>query len=147
MNFLSYTIFHTEMNKSDKFLDVKLMVSCQFSCVYGCVLQLMPIMCKTAYVPTPLAMVPVKIQSWSESVSCLVVSDCVILWTVAHQAPLSMGFFRQEYWSWLPFSCSEDLPDPGIEPTLARVFVASGPSRKLNHMPSQLFKQFYVKNC
>ena len=37
--------------------------------------------------------------------------------TVAHQAPLSMGFSRQEYWSGLPFPSSGDLPDPGIEPT------------------------------
>ena len=37
-------------------------------------------------------------------------------WTVAHQAPLSMGFSRQEYWSRLPFSSPGDLPDPGIEP-------------------------------
>ena len=36
-------------------------------------------------------------------------------WTVAHQAPQSMGFSRQEYWSGLPFP-SGDLPDPGIEP-------------------------------
>ena len=35
---------------------------------------------------------------------------------VAHQAPLSMGFFRQEYWSWLPFPPPGDLPNPGIEP-------------------------------
>ena len=37
------------------------------------------------------------------------------LWTV-HQAPLSMGFSRQEYWSELPFLSPGDLPDPGIEP-------------------------------
>ena len=37
--------------------------------------------------------------------------DCV-----ARQAPLSMGFSRQEYWSGLPFPSPEDLPDPGIEP-------------------------------
>ena len=36
-------------------------------------------------------------------------------WTVAHQAPLSMGFSRQEYWSGLPFPSPGDLPDPGIE--------------------------------
>ena len=36
--------------------------------------------------------------------------------TVARQAPLSMGFFRQEYWSGLPFPSPGDLPDPGIEP-------------------------------
>ena len=39
------------------------------------------------------------------------------LWTVAHQAPLSMGFFRQEYWDGLPFPSPGDLPNPGIEPT------------------------------
>ena len=38
------------------------------------------------------------------------------LWTVAYQASLSMGFFRQEYWSGLPFLSPGDLPDPGIEP-------------------------------
>ena len=37
-------------------------------------------------------------------------------WTVAHQAPPSMGFSRQEYWSELPFLSPGDLPDPGIEP-------------------------------
>ena len=37
-------------------------------------------------------------------------------WTVALQAPLSMGFPRQEYWSGLPFPSPGDLPDPGIEP-------------------------------
>ena len=39
------------------------------------------------------------------------------LWTVALQAPLSMGFSRQEYWSGLPCPPPGDLPDPGIEPT------------------------------
>ena len=37
-------------------------------------------------------------------------------WTVARQAPPSMGFSRQEYWSGLPFPCPGDLPNPGIEP-------------------------------
>ena len=36
--------------------------------------------------------------------------------TVAHQASLSMGFSRQEYWSGLPFSSTVDLPNPGIKP-------------------------------
>ena len=39
-----------------------------------------------------------------------------ILWTVALQAPLSMGFSRQEYWSGLPCPPPRDLPDPGMEP-------------------------------
>ena len=37
-------------------------------------------------------------------------------WTVAYQAPPSMGFSRQEYWNGLPFPSPEDLPNPGIEP-------------------------------
>ena len=37
-------------------------------------------------------------------------------WTAAYQAPPSMGFSRQEYWSGLPFPSPGDLPDPGIEP-------------------------------
>ena len=40
---------------------------------------------------------------------------CATLWTVAQQAPPSMGFSRQEYWSELPFPSSGDLPNPGIE--------------------------------
>ena len=36
-------------------------------------------------------------------------------WTVACQGPLSLEFFRQEYWSWLPFPSPEDLPNLGIE--------------------------------
>ena len=49
----------------------------------------------------------------------LVAKSCPPLatpWTVAHQAPLSMGFSRQEYWSGLPFPSPEDLPDPRIKP-------------------------------
>ena len=47
---------------------------------------------------------------------CQVVSDSVTPWTVAHQAPLSMEFPRQEYLSGLPFPSPGDLPDPGIKP-------------------------------
>ena len=50
------------------------------------------------------------------SVSHSVVSDSAIPRTVTHQAPLSMGFSRQEYWSELSFPSSEDLSDPVIEP-------------------------------
>ena len=45
--------------------------------------------------------------------SCLTLCD---LWTVVNQAPPSMGFSRQEYWSGLPLPSPGDLPDPGIEP-------------------------------
>ena len=51
---------------------------------------------------------------------CVCMLSCVWLfanpWTVALQAPLSMEFPRQEYWSSLPFPSPEDLPDPGFEP-------------------------------
>ena len=46
-------------------------------------------------------------------------------WTVAHQAPLSMGFSRQEHWSGLPFPPPGDLPDPGIQPTSSALQVDS----------------------
>ena len=39
------------------------------------------------------------------------------LWTIAHQAPLSMGFYRQEYWSGLSCLPAGDLPNPGIKPS------------------------------
>ena len=42
-------------------------------------------------------------------------------WTVAHQAPMSMGFSRQEYWSGLPCPPPGDLPNPGIEPASLRL--------------------------
>ena len=68
---------------------------------------------------------------WAEVSSCihslwvagggggLVAKSCLTLaipWTVARQAPLSMRFSRQEYWSGLPFSSPGDLPDPGVKP-------------------------------
>ena len=49
--------------------------------------------------------------------------NSVTSWTVASQAPLSMEFSRQEYWSGLPFSSPGDLPDPGIEPTSPALWV------------------------
>ena len=52
----------------------------------------------------------------------------VTLWTVAHQAPLSMGFSRQEYWSGLPFPPPGDLRNPGIEPRSPELQADSLPS-------------------
>ena len=48
------------------------------------------------------------------------------LGTVAHQAPLSMGFFRQEYWSGLLCPPPGDLPDPGVEPVSLMVPALAG---------------------
>ena len=58
-------------------------------------------------------------------------------WTVACQAPLSMGFPRQEYWSGLPFPSPGNLPNPGIQPESPAVQVDSLP---LSH----LGPNFYV---
>ena len=51
-----------------------------------------------------------------------------IPWTVAYQAPLSMEFSRQEYWSALPLPSPGDLPDPGIEPGSPALKAVSLPS-------------------
>ena len=61
--------------------------------------------------------------------SCSVMSDSATPWTVAYQASLSMGFFRQEYWSGLPFPSPGDLPDPGIKP--------KSPALKADALPSE----------
>ena len=54
--------------------------------------------------------------------SHLVMSDSfVTLWTLAHKAPLSMKFSRQEYWSGLPFPPPGDLPNPEIEQSLLQI--------------------------
>ena len=61
-------------------------------------------------------------------VSRSVMSDSVTPWTIACQAPLSMEFPRQEYWSGLPFPSPGDLPDPGIEPGCPALQADSLPS-------------------
>ena len=74
-------------------------------------------------------------------VKVLVTQSCLTLcdpWTVASQAPLSMGFSRQEYWSELPFSSPGDLPNPGIEtwsPALQADSLQSEPPGKSTSLP------------
>ena len=63
-----------------------------------------------------------------ESVSHSVMSNFVTLWTVVCQAPLSMEFSRQEYWSGQPFPSPGDLPHPGIKPRSPAVQADSLPS-------------------
>ena len=58
------------------------------------------------------------------------------LWTVAHQAPLSMGFSNQEYWSGLPFPSAGDLPDPGIKPR--------SPALLADSLPTELWGKPYT---
>ena len=63
-------------------------------------------------------------------------------WTIAHQAPQSMKFSRQEYWSGLPCPASRDLPDPGIKPTslvspalVGGFFTTEPPGKAQNDFP------------
>ena len=63
------------------------------------------------------------------------------LWTVAYQAPSSMGFSRQEYWSGLPFPPPGDLHDPGIEPgspaLQADALISEPPGKPVVHANQQ----------
>ena len=73
--------------------------------------------------------------------SCLQLS--AIPWSVAHQAPLSMGFSRQEFWSRLPFLTPGDLPNPGTESALLLLLHPQADSLPLSHpeiiLPNCLF--------
>ena len=76
-----------------------------------------------------------KVKSESESES-EVAQSCPLFvtpWTVAYQAPPSVGFSRQEYWSGLPFPSLGDLVNPGMDsrsPALSgRLFTAEGPEK------------------
>ena len=71
---------------------------------------------------------------WPLPTRCLVTKSCLTLatpWTVACQAPLSVGFSKQEYWSGLPFPSPGDVPDPGIEP--------GSPALQANSLPTELW--------
>ena len=60
------------------------------------------------------------------------------LWVVAHQALLSMGLSRQEYWSGLSFPPPDDLPNPGIEPR--------SPALQVDSLSSKyLYSKYYLK--
>ena len=67
------------------------------------------------------------------------------LWTVALQAPLSIGFSRQEYWSELPFLPLGNLPDPGIEPVSPASPALQVDSLLLNHQGSPKNRWFLKK--
>ena len=77
--------------------------------------------------------------------NCSVVSESLTPWTAAHQAPLSMGFSRQEHWSGWPCPPPGDLPNPGIEPRsphcrqiLYRLSHQGGPERNISGSYSRI---------
>ena len=76
--------------------------------IYVCVYIYYICVCVCIYVYIYICIYIVKLLSHV----CLLVTP----WTVAHQAPPSMEFSRQEYWSGLPFPSPGDLPDPGVKP-------------------------------
>ena len=72
-------------------------------------------------------------------------SDTVVTpWTIVHEAPLSMGFSRQEYWSGLPFLSPGDIPNPGIKPVSPAFPALKVDSLPLSHMASETSsKEFF----
>ena len=77
-------------------------------------------------------------------------------WTVAHQAPPSMGFSKQEYWSGLPFPSPGDFPDPGIEPKspalqavscLSGGFFTDWATRKALHVVKSIYLSIHTHIC
>ena len=95
-----------------------------------------------SYKKSPLE--PAVIYLLSNNSGSLAAKSCLTLatpWTVACQAPLSMGFYRQEYCSGLPFPFPGDLPDPEIEPRSPALQAESLPTElhgKLYHLCSTL---------
>ena len=84
-------------------------------------MSLLAILWNSAFTWVCLSFSPLPFASLLSSIICEVkllshVRLFVTPWTVAHQAPPSLGFSRQEYWSGLPFPSPGDLPNPGIEP-------------------------------
>ena len=83
--------------------------------------------------------------------SYIILSDsCIPMDYIAHQAPLSERFSRQEYWSGLPFPPPGDLPDPGIEPASPVLQVDSlplshqGSPGALGKLPNSLCLNFLI---
>ena len=69
--------------------------------------------------------------------------------TVAHQAPLSMGSSKQEYWSGLPFTSPRDLPNPGVElgsdALQADSLLSELPGKLKNHLRNKLITRLYAR--
>ena len=76
----------------------------------------------------------------AQVLSCSVMSKTATPWTVSCQDPLSMGFFRQEYWSRLPFPPPGNLPNSGIKPASLESPALQADSLPLSHQGSPLFR-------
>ena len=80
--------------------------------------------------------------TYIQEIGGLVAKSCPTLatpWAVACQVPLSMEFFRHEYWSGLPFPSPGDLPNPGILPRILNAGFESGsPALQADCLPTEL---------
>ena len=87
-------------------------------------------------------------EKWTEYVACVhaeLLHSCLTLatqWTVAYQAPLSIGLSGQEYWTGLPFPPPGDLPDPGIETASPVAPALAGDFLPLSHLGNQTGSTF-----
>ena len=112
----------------------------------GCIMQYLSLwhaLCFREQEPVPgiLRWEHSLFSCWTTSCCCSVMMDSLQPQTVAHQAPLSMGFSRQEYWSGLPCPPPRDLPSPGIEPPSLMSPLLRGDSLPLIHQGSPLNHQ------
>ena len=85
-----------------------------------------------------------KAHSTSLCVHVQLFQSYLTLWTVAHQAPLSIGFSKPEYWSGLPFPSPGDLPTPGIKATSPALHVDSLP---IESFSSVQFSRSVASDC
>ena len=109
---------------------------------YFCLQDVLCSWCSQVYLPVSLCFMPMP--RYPQLFSC--VRLFATPWIVARQAPLSMEFPRQEYWSGLPFLTPGDLPSPEIEAaSLASPAVAGGffttavPGKHILHLPYPIF--------
>ena len=90
---------------------------------------------------------PPRLATREAKFSFLVAKSCLtpmmMLWTVARQTPLSMGFPREEYWGGLPLHSPGDLPDPWVKP--ATLALAGGFLTTVPHGKPQFFYSSLIK--
>ena len=111
-----------------------------------CMMNVWLVDCISNTLHTSLSLYPCSI--YTPMGGCSVTQSCptVTPWTVAHQAPLSMGFSRQKYWSGLPCSPPGFLPYPGIEPMSPIAPAVQVDSLPLSHQGSPS-KHAYMDIC
>ena len=97
-------------------------------------------MCVCTHIQTYMRVYICMLACMLSRFSC--VQFCATLWIVAHQAPLSMGFSRQEYWSGLPCPPPGDLPDPGVKPMSPVSPALQADSLPLSHQGSPCVYRF-----